>query len=123
VQGEKEFSVMLDSITPREGIAGLSAEEEAEAGRRYAEYSRRLAEREHLWRADLQAKIDLKRAALAALPERLRGPAEEPDLETFPLDRWVATLTAPRMETASVEDEGMGVGTASGKLGGGVKRR
>jgi len=120
---EKEFAVMLDTITPRENVRDLSEEEKEEARRRYREYSRRLMEREHAWRQDLQTKIALKRDALAALPEELQAAAMEPDLEPFPLDRWIATLSPPRLaKDKGAEKAKEAVGTKSG-LGMGKKQR
>jgi len=44
---------------------------------------------------DLQAKIDLKWAAINALPVELREEALEEDLSLVPLERGFATWTPP----------------------------
>ena len=72
VTNDKEYKTLLDTLIPREDIAPLTEAQELEARTRYQDYSRRMMAREHAWRKDLQDKIELKRAALEALPEELR---------------------------------------------------
>lgn len=82
-----------------------------------------MIEREHVWRKDLQLKIELKQAAIEALPEELQGPAREPDLEPFPLDRWIATLTPPRAAQGTEQATQQSGRDKAGMLGIGIKRR
>ena len=124
---DQESRILLDVITPRENVRALTEEETAEVTQRYRDYSRRMMRREHAWRADVQDKIKLKEEAIRALPEELQAAAREPDLEPFPLDRWLATLTPPRREGAGARGEAREAGGASGsrvgKVGDGTKRR
>ena len=127
VTNDQESRILLDVITPRENVRALTEEETAEVTQRYRDYSRRMMRREHAWRADVQDKIKLKEEAIRALPEELQAAASEPDLEPFPLDRWLATLTPPRREGAGARGEAREAGGASGsrvgKVGDGTKRR
>jgi hypothetical protein len=47
------------------------------------------------WQAALTAKLKLKQAAVAALPDDLRAAALVPDLEPFPANRQIFTETPP----------------------------
>ena len=74
----------------------LSPEEKEENARRAKEYSRLKMVEHRAWQKDLQTKLNLKMAAIAALPEELRA-----DCLTFhiseapPLNRNIFTLTPP----------------------------
>lgn len=75
-----------------DAAAAAAAEEEdaalaEEAARRAKAYSGLQMAAHKAWRADLHAKLRLKRAALRALPPALRAPALVEDLEPFPLTR------------------------------------
>lgn len=72
------------------------------------------------WQRDLTTKLQLKEAAIAALPPHLRAAAEVPDLEPFPANRMMWTETPP------VEGFGSEAARAqqqSGKKSIGTKRR
>jgi hypothetical protein len=73
----------------------LTPEEREEAARRAKEYSSRKMRQHREWQADLSMKLKLKQAAIAALPPDLRAAAMVPDLEPFPLNRWIWTETPP----------------------------
>ncbi|XP_072995784.1 uncharacterized protein [Typha latifolia] len=67
-----------------------------EDGRRLAkEYSRVLMRRHRARQAAETNLLNLKKEAIAALPENLRGPALVPDFTPFPANRFMATLTPP----------------------------
>ncbi|KAK9839255.1 hypothetical protein WJX81_004504 [Elliptochloris bilobata] len=74
----------------------MTPEEKAENAARAKEYSRLKMVEHRAWQTDLQTKLDLKMAAIAALPEELRA-----DCMTFhiseapPLNRNIFTLTPP----------------------------
>jgi hypothetical protein len=67
----------------------------ADACARAKAYSGAKMRAHRAWRAGLHEKLQLKRAALAALPPALRGSAAEEDLEPFPLTRHALYETAP----------------------------
>eukprot|EP00877_Chromochloris_zofingiensis_P011104 jgi/Chrzof1/6247/Cz17g17100.t1 len=72
-----------------------SPEELAVATARAKEYSR-LKIKEHIaWRDDLNRKLQLKHAALRALPPELRMAARKEDLAPFPLTRHFLYFSAP----------------------------
>jgi hypothetical protein len=58
-----------------------------EADQRTRAYTRQRMAEYMAWRQDLHTKLQLKRAALAALPPDLRGAAEAEDTAAFPLTR------------------------------------
>ncbi|GBF91402.1 hypothetical protein Rsub_04142 [Raphidocelis subcapitata] len=67
----------------------------AEARARAKAYSAAKMREHQAWRADLHGKLQLKRAALRALPQELRAAAEEEDLAPFPLTRHALYETPP----------------------------
>ncbi|XP_010537843.1 PREDICTED: uncharacterized protein LOC104812403 [Tarenaya hassleriana] len=67
-----------------------------EDGRRLAkEYSRVLMRRHRARQAAESNLLKMKKAAIEALPEKLREAALVPDLTPFPANRFMATLTPP----------------------------
>lgn len=60
------------------------------------EHSRKAMQAHRAMQADLQDKIKLKNAAIAALPEHLRGPASEDDVRLFPAKRKFPTDSPPK---------------------------
>jgi len=75
--------------------AAQTPESLAAARARAKEYSRRKMLEHHAWRTDLHAKLQLKAAAVAALPAGLREAAMVEDLEPFPLTRHALYETPP----------------------------
>ncbi|CAM8905683.1 hypothetical protein QQ045_011221 [Rhodiola kirilowii] len=67
-----------------------------EDGRRLAkEYSRYLMRRHRQRQAAESNLLKLKKAAIEALPEKLKAAALVPDMTPFPSNRFMATLTPP----------------------------
>ncbi|XP_057499729.1 uncharacterized protein LOC130783938 [Actinidia eriantha] len=67
-----------------------------EDGRRLAkEYSRVLMRKHRARQAAESTLLRLKKEAIEALPENLKGAALVPDLTPFPVNRFMATLTPP----------------------------
>ncbi|GBG64174.1 hypothetical protein CBR_g40874 [Chara braunii] len=76
--------------------ASSSTEEQRQREREMAsQYSRLLMGRHRAEMKALNLQIQLKEAAIAALPEDLREAALVPDLTPFPINRFAATLTPP----------------------------
>lgn len=76
-------------------VPAESLEDAAAAAARAKEYSRLKMAEHKAWRARLHEQLQLKRAALAALPPALRAAAAEEDLEPFPLTRHALYETPP----------------------------
>lgn len=75
--------------------ASRSEEQQQELVARAKQYSR-LKMQEHMqWQADLKMKLQLKKAALRALPPELREAAMQEDLTPFPLTRHFLYDTPP----------------------------
>ena len=73
----------------------FTKEELQDAERRAKEYSRQKSHQNLAWRRDMETKFRLRNEAFAALPEVLQHPANEPDLEPFPLTRRIPTDYPP----------------------------
>ncbi|KAG2330722.1 hypothetical protein Bca52824_001902 [Brassica carinata] len=68
----------------------------AEDGERLAKENSKVLMREHRERRAAETVLlNMKKAAIEALPEKLRMAALEPDLTPFPANRGMATLTPP----------------------------
>eukprot|EP00955_Chlamydomonas_euryale_P083811 363892-Chlamydomonas_euryale.AAC.5 len=92
------------------GPPGLPARDNPDEFRR-RERARDVAQRaaDAAWRDDMWGKHALQRAALRALPQRLRAAAEAPDLAPFPLDRQLLFQTPPEAyRTVGGTDGGAG---------------
>ncbi|PSC71383.1 hypothetical protein C2E20_5334 [Micractinium conductrix] len=108
---DNRLKSVLSMLEPRDvDEVELSPEDHADATRRAKEYSRLKMAAHRAWQADLSTKLNLKRAAIAALPEHLRAAAEKPDYEPFPLTRQMWNETPPI--------EGFGEGAASTQAAG-----
>lgn len=93
---DKRLQTLLKVLEPAKiAEKKYSAEQLRDAAVRSKEYSRRKMAEHRAWQSDLTTKIQLRDAAIAALPHGLREAAEEVDYTPFPADRLVATHTPP----------------------------
>lgn len=87
---------VVSMLVPQEHeLPAESPEQQAEAQARAKAYSSMKMAEHKAWRADLHTKLQLKAAALKALPPALREHALKEDLEPFPLTRNVLYETPP----------------------------
>lgn len=95
----------------------LTPEQEAEYAQRAKEYSRRMMHEHRIWQADLSRKLQLKKAAIAALPEELQAAALVEDYSMFPTDRWIPTHTPPIANYEQQQRDRLGKGRRGAALG------
>mmetsp|Transcript_9814 Transcript_9814/g.24955 ORF Transcript_9814/g.24955 Transcript_9814/m.24955 type:complete len:180 (+) Transcript_9814:224-763(+) len=87
---------LLKTLEPQEvPKLKMTPEEKEEYKQRAKEYSRIKMAEERAWQKSLSVKLQLKLAAIEALPSGLKEHASTPDYEPFPTNRWIATDTPP----------------------------
>ncbi|CAG9467550.1 unnamed protein product [Pedinophyceae sp. YPF-701] len=104
---DKTFQLFLQAIKPmkEEDVPAMSEEELATAKHMTDKWAQLRRAEDIAWRSDINEKIRLRDAAIAALPEPLRAAALEPDLAPFPLARWIATESPPaRLDDADPDE-------------------
>ena len=94
---DAHWKLLMDAATPEPlEPENLTEEELAAFAEKAKEYSRKMMAQHREWQRDINQKIRLKRAALAALPEGfLRDEATKEDLALFPLKRHSPMQTPP----------------------------
>ena len=94
---DAHWQLLMDAATPTPLEPENLSEEDLESfAEKAKEYSRRTMAQHREWQRDINQKIRLKRAALAALPEGfLRDEATKEDLSLFPLKRQTPMVTPP----------------------------
>ena len=94
---DAHWKLLMDAATPEPlEPENLTEEELAAFAEKAKEYSRKTMAQHREWQRDINQKIRLKRAALAALPEGfLRDEATKEDLALFPLKRQTPMVTPP----------------------------
>lgn len=94
-----KMQVLIDALSPPQKKREFTEEELLDAAARAKEFSRQKMRQHRAWQAQFMAKVKLRDAAVAALPnQRLRDAAMTMDLTPFPSNRqmWVET---PPLET------------------------
>lgn len=94
-----KMQVLIDALSPPQTKREFTEEELLDAAARAKEFSRQKMRQHRAWQAQFMAKVKLRDAAVAALPnQRLRDAAMTMDLTPFPSNRqvWVET---PPLET------------------------
>jgi hypothetical protein len=79
----------------RSPLQAVSVEEAAAIAAKAKAYSRMKMQAHHAWMNDINTKIKLKRAAIAALPPDLQEAAKQEDVTPFPLTRHYYYQTPP----------------------------
>tara|TARA_B110000977_G_scaffold48185_1_gene65400 strand:+ start:7650 stop:8225 length:576 start_codon:yes stop_codon:yes gene_type:complete len=94
---DSHWQLLMDAATPKALEPENLSDEELEAfAAKAKEYSQKMMAQHRAWQKDINQKIRLKRAALAALPVGfLRDEASKEDLSLFPLKRQSPMLTPP----------------------------